>query len=57
MMTTNNTVVGIRDQLVTAAYELYTRIGVRAMTADMIADRAGVSKSTLYKNFRLWTSW
>ncbi len=57
MMTTNNTVVGIRDQLVTAAYELYTRIGVRAMTADMIADRAGVSKSTLYKYFRHWTSW
>ncbi|MGW5224311.1 helix-turn-helix domain-containing protein [Nocardia niigatensis] len=41
----------------TAAYELYTRIGVRAMTADMIADRAGVSKSTLYKYFRHWTSW
>ncbi|MGV9833127.1 TetR/AcrR family transcriptional regulator [Nocardia niigatensis] len=53
-MTTNNTVVGIRDQLVAAAYELYTRIGV---TADMIADRAGVSKSTLYKYFRHWTSW
>ncbi|MVU77706.1 TetR family transcriptional regulator [Nocardia sp. ET3-3] len=51
MTTTPNTVVGIRDRLVRAAYELYTCTGVRAVTADMIADRAGVSKSTLYEHF------
>ncbi|MGW4245364.1 TetR/AcrR family transcriptional regulator [Nocardia sp. NPDC004722] len=51
MTTSRNSVVGIRDQLVRAAYELYTRTGVRAVTADMIADRAGVSKTTLHEYF------
>ncbi|GAB0107489.1 TetR/AcrR family transcriptional regulator [Nocardia sp. JMUB6875] len=51
MTTSKNTVVGIRDQLVNAAYELYTRTGVRAVTSDMIAGRAGVSKATLYEHF------
>ncbi|MEC3953608.1 TetR/AcrR family transcriptional regulator [Nocardia sp. CDC153] len=51
MTTSKNTVVGIRDQLVNIAYELYTRTGVRAVTADMIAQRAGVDKPTLYKYF------
>ncbi|WP_040816140.1 TetR/AcrR family transcriptional regulator [Nocardia concava] len=51
MTTSKNTVVGIRDQLVNAAYELYTRTGVRAVTSDMIAARAGVSKATLYEHF------
>lgn len=51
MTTSKNSVVGIRDRLVRAAYELYTRTGVRAVTADMIADRAGISKTTLYEYF------
>lgn len=51
MTTSRNSVVGIRDQLVRAAYELYTRTGVRAVTDDMIADRAGVSKNTLHEYF------
>ncbi|WP_460719755.1 TetR/AcrR family transcriptional regulator [Nocardia heshunensis] len=51
MTTSRNSVVGIRDQLVRAAYELYTRTGVRAVTADMIAARAGVSKTTLLEYF------
>jgi AcrR family transcriptional regulator len=40
-----------RERLVTAAYELFTRSGVRAVGVDALTDTANVAKMTLYRNF------
>ena len=41
-----------RERLLTAAYELFSRSGVRAVGVDAITERAGVAKMTLYRNFK-----
>jgi len=41
-----------RERLLTAAYELFSRSGVRAVGVDSITEHAGVAKMTLYRNFR-----
>jgi len=40
-----------RDRLRQAAYELFSREGVRAVGVDAIVARAGTAKMTLYRNF------
>lgn len=40
-----------RERLLTAAYELFTRSGVRAVGVDTITATAEVAKMTLYRNF------
>ena len=40
-----------RERILSAAYELFTRHGVRAVGVDSIIDSAGVAKATLYRNF------
>ena len=40
-----------RDRILSAAYELFSRSGVRAVGVDTIADAADVAKMTLYRNF------
>jgi AcrR family transcriptional regulator len=40
-----------RDRLLTAAYALFSRSGIRAVGIDAITDEANVAKMTLYRNF------
>jgi AcrR family transcriptional regulator len=41
-----------RERLVETAYDLMTRYGVRAVGVDRIAAEAGLTKTTLYRQFR-----
>ncbi|HVL30792.1 MAG TPA: helix-turn-helix domain-containing protein [Solirubrobacteraceae bacterium] len=40
-----------RDRILDAAYELFSRAGVRAVGVDTITAQAAVAKMTLYRNF------
>ena len=40
-----------RERISRAAYELFTREGVRAVGVDAVIARAGTAKMTLYRNF------
>lgn len=40
-----------RDRVVRAAYELFSRQGIRAVGVDAVIGEAGVAKMTLYRNF------
>ncbi len=40
-----------RERLLTAAYELFSRRGIRAVGTDEVIARAGVAKATLYRHF------
>ena len=41
----------VRERLVTAAYELFSRNGVQAVGVDAIIERSGVARQTLYRHF------
>ena len=41
-----------RERVLEAAYDLFSREGVRAVGVDTIVREAGVAKMTLYRNFR-----
>ena len=41
-----------RERIVQAAYELFTRRGVRAVGIDEVIAASGVAKATLYRHFR-----
>jgi AcrR family transcriptional regulator len=40
-----------RQRILDAAYELFSRDGVRAVGIDTVIERSGVAKATLYRNF------
>ena len=40
-----------RERAIGAAYELFSRKGVRAVGVDAVIDEAGIAKATLYRNF------
>jgi AcrR family transcriptional regulator len=40
-----------RERILTAAYDLFSRSGIRAIGVDTITDEAEVAKMTLYRNF------
>jgi AcrR family transcriptional regulator len=40
-----------RERILTAAYELFSRRGIRAVGTDEVIARAGVAKATLYRHF------
>ena len=40
-----------RERLLAAAYDLFSRYGVRAVGIDAVIEQAGVAKMTLYRNF------
>jgi AcrR family transcriptional regulator len=42
---------GARDRILTAAYELFARRGIRDVGVDEVIERAGVAKATLYRHF------
>ncbi|MCV7380237.1 TetR family transcriptional regulator [Mycobacterium alsense] len=43
--------VSARDRILSAAYELFVRRGIRAVGTDEVIERAGVAKATLYRHF------
>jgi AcrR family transcriptional regulator len=44
--------VSARERILEAAYELFSRRGIRAVGTEEVLATAGVSKSTLYRHFR-----
>ncbi|OBI64426.1 TetR/AcrR family transcriptional regulator [Mycobacterium sp. E796] len=40
-----------RERILTAAYELFSRRGIRAVGTDEVIVRAGVARATLYRHF------
>lgn len=40
-----------RDRIITTAYELFTRRGIRDVGVDEVVSKAGVAKTTLYRHF------
>ena len=45
-------VTDARQRILQAAYELFTRRGIRDVGIDEVIGRAGVAKATLYRHFR-----
>jgi AcrR family transcriptional regulator len=43
--------VPARERILAAAYELFSRRGIRAVGTDEVIERAGVAKATLYRHF------
>ena len=39
------------ERILVAAYDLFSRRGIRAVGVDEVVDRSGVAKATLYKHF------
>ena len=48
---TVSTATTARQRILDAAYELFSRHGVRAVGIDTVIERSGVAKATLYRNF------
>lgn len=46
-----NVVSGARERVLTVAYDLFSRQGVRAVGVDTIIAQAGVAKMTFYRHF------
>jgi AcrR family transcriptional regulator len=44
-------VASARERILNAAYELFSRRGIRAVGTEEVIDRAGVAKATLYRHF------
>ncbi len=42
----------IKDRITTGAREMFVKYGIRSITMDMIAEHLGVSKRTIYENFK-----
>ncbi len=40
-----------RERILTSAYELFSRRGIRAVGTDEVIERAGVARATLYRHF------
>ena len=51
-MTANPDETGARERLLSTAYELFSRRGIRDVGVDEVIARAGVAKATLYRHFR-----
>jgi AcrR family transcriptional regulator len=44
-------VASARERILNAAYELFSRRGIRAVGTEEVIERAGVAKATLYRHF------
>ncbi|SUA78311.1 HTH-type transcriptional regulator RutR [Nocardia otitidiscaviarum] len=51
MTTSRHAVVGVRERIVAAAYELFTRRGVRDVDTDEVVVRAGIAPGALAEYF------
>ncbi|MEU8899038.1 helix-turn-helix domain-containing protein [Nocardia sp. NPDC048505] len=52
MAASEDHVVGARERILSSAYELFTRRGIRDVGVDEVIARAGIAKATLYRHFR-----
>ncbi|WP_223885080.1 TetR/AcrR family transcriptional regulator [Nocardia colli] len=52
MTASDDTIVGARERILSTAYDLFTRRGIRAVGIDEVIARAGIAKATLYRHFR-----
>jgi AcrR family transcriptional regulator len=43
--------ISARERILTAAYEQFSRRGIRAVGTEEVIERAGVAKATLYRHF------
>ena len=43
--------ISARERVLSAAYELFSRRGIRAVGTDEVIERAGVARATLYRHF------
>ena len=50
-MTTPDIATPARERILNAAYELFSRRGIRGVGTDEVIGRAGVAKATLYRHF------
>jgi AcrR family transcriptional regulator len=48
---TANHTLGVRDRILEAAYDLFSRHGLQAVGVNSILERSGVAKRTLYRHF------
>lgn len=44
--------MSVRDKIVEGSFNLFIRFGIRSITMDMIAEQLGISKRTIYENFK-----
>jgi len=44
--------VEVKEKIISGARQLFTKYGIRSITMDMIAEQLGVSKRTIYENFK-----
>lgn len=51
-MATTTTGAAARERILSTAYTLFCRHGIRAIGVDTIIERAGVAKMTLYRHFK-----
>ncbi|MFI9400866.1 TetR/AcrR family transcriptional regulator [Nocardia sp. NPDC052316] len=51
-MASDDVVVGARERILSTAYELFTRRGIRDVGVDEVIARANIAKATLYRHFR-----
>jgi AcrR family transcriptional regulator len=51
-MATTTTVAAARERILSTAYTLFCRHGIRAIGVDTIIERSGVAKMTLYRHFK-----
>lgn len=51
MTIADNSIVSTRDRILVAAYDLFTRNGIRAVTDAQIAIKAGTTTDQLYQHF------
>ena len=42
----------VKEKIISGARQLFTKYGIRSITMDMIAEQLGVSKRTIYENFK-----
>src|SRR5262245_2460527 len=51
MTSAGSTPVPARERILSAAYDLFSRRGIRAVGTDEVIERANVAKATLYRHF------
>jgi len=44
--------VEVKEKIISGARQLFSKYGIRSITMDMIAEQLGVSKRTIYENFK-----
>ena len=51
-MTTSHSGTEVRDRILATASDLFYKQGIRAVGVDLVVEKAGVAKTSLYRHFR-----